>query len=274
VTERLNRFEVWSAGADEQLQGVGSDPYGTLVRTGLRVPTLTTPDLQSRYLFMLCGFKLGEGERANIVGWRQAWTLGAVYTHTNGGTTTDFYEQPVVDPFFCLPDGNVSWHLTQVGPVTLNKYRIGPGPLDNGAQNFKYRFAHTPALIYESAALTGSGFYADLTRYVPPRNGRPLGKPLLHLGTFHDARTFWQTSQAWNSLRLPVEGPGFFALWASVRQSAGVTLNASYVSPLNPGGLPGEYQFVLNFPGLVKIWRVVGALDVEILPCTKGRPAG
>lgn len=271
MTERLNRFEVWSAGADEQLQGIGSDPYGTVIRTGLRVPSLASSGTQNRYLFMLCGFKLGEGERANIVGWRQMWTLGAEYTHTNGSSTTNVYEQIVDNPFFCLPDGNVSFHLTQVGPVTLNKYRLGPGPLDTQAQNFKYHFSHTPALIYDTATLSGSGFYVDLTAYTPPNDGKPPGQPLLHLGTFHDARTFWQTSQAWNALRLPVEGPGFFAMWASVLQSAGVTLNAS---PTYPGGLAPEYQFVLNFPSIVKIWRVAGALDVEILPRTKGRPAG
>ena len=269
MTERLNRFEVWSAGADEQLQGVGSDPYGTLIRTGLRVPTLATPSLTTRYLFMLCGFKLGEGERANIVGWRQLATLGALVAVEDDPTLA---EMLITDPFFCLPDGNISWHLTQVGPVTLNKYRLGPGPLDTRAQNFKFRFSHAPALIYKTATLTGSGFYVDLTAYTPPNNGRPPGEPLLHLGTFHDVRTPWNTSQAWHSLNLPVEGPGFFALWASVRQTAGNSVDFGTLT--YPGGLSLESQFLGNFGDEVVYWRVGGALDVEILPHTKGRPAG
>src|ERR1700719_4318654 len=68
--------EIATYGIDENLQGIGADPYGGSSWLGLRVPTLPTPDTNHRYLMMLASFSLGERAKARIVGYRQLVKLG------------------------------------------------------------------------------------------------------------------------------------------------------------------------------------------------------
>jgi len=263
MTERRQHFEVWSAGIDEALQTIGGDPQSGQSSTGLRVPFLATPDLDSRYLFMLCGFQLAENVKARICGLRQFASLGVEYTTETGLALA---EQEIVSPNFRLPDGNISWHLLQFSPLLLDKYRLGNGPFDQ--TNFVETMSEYPALLYNAAgtAIDPSGYYVKLTSYAPPNKGRPIGgEPLGHLGTFHDLRWNWRSSHAWNSIDIPVEGPGFFAFMASVRQSTG-----AYPLPLS--GTSPELAFVKDY-GItvptsgttgVLIWRVAGSMIVKI----------
>ncbi len=274
MAERRNRFEVWAEGIDEGLQGVGGDPWNGIVSTGLRIPNLATPDVDSRYLFMLCGFELGERVKATIRGWRQLLTLGVVIPQVEAPSL--FVEKEVDSSVFRFPDGNASYSLTHVDPDAMNSLVVGfPGAVRGAPNrlpvpNFAWRFAESPALLWETCSLNASGFYTDLIAYKPPNLGRPIGNSVAHLKVIHDLRTNWRTHGAWTSLDLEVEGPGFYALWASVRQTAGVDLSPLATQLNNvPCGLC-DYQFVANFPPVnmgtsgVRYWRVGGALDVEI----------
>jgi hypothetical protein len=257
MTERRHHFEIWSVGIDEQIQGVGGDAFGGNAATGLRVPTLaSTPE--GRYLFMLCGFGLGEGSRATIVGWRQLLTLGAIAT-LGDSSGTMLIEQEVTSPVFRFPDGNVSWHLVKVGPELLESLVFGLPPF-SGIENLAWRMSQTPALLAETITLPAlDKYYVDLTAYVPPNLGHPYGDSIGQCKTIHDLRANWRDDHAWSALNIPVEGPGFFCLFASVKQTAGVALTA----PTNAQGTSPEYQFISNYPSAI-YWRVGGALSVEM----------
>lgn len=271
--ERRNRFEVWSAGIDEALQGVGSDPWGTIDCTGLRIPTLATPDADHRYLFILASFHLPERVKATIRGWRELLTLGVPVTP--GGDASPLpIELPVTNPIFRFPDGNVSWHLTRVPPTVISSLVVGPPPILPVVPNLAWRMAKGPSLLYEvGTAVTASGFYVDLTSYVPPNHGRPYGDPVAHLKVAHDVRTDWRTPNAWRSLDCEVEGPGYYVLWASVAQTAGaLNLSGSSTALDKVSGGLSEWQFIAAFPPVDGppavqspiYWRVGGALDVFI----------
>ena len=267
------RFEVYADGIDEGLQGIGSDPWGTTNFVGLRVPTLATPDDAHRYLFNLCGFELGEGARAEILGWRQLVTIGCVAL---GGETSPNaqIEMEVMNPAFRFPDGNVSFHLQWLPLLTQGLLGAQPiAPIQPGIENFAFRFAQSSALLYETATVAGDGFYVDLTSYTPPFKGRPPGKPIAHMKVMHDRRSTWNTPNAWRALGLEVQGPGYFYLAASVAQTDGTADLSNFAGSL--AGVQGpalaEYQFQSLFKKTtvsqtgVIYWRVGGALDVRIL---------
>lgn len=256
-------FEVFSEGIDEALQGIGSDPYSGMNALGLRVPTLATPDLKSRYLFLCCGFELPENARACITGIRTFATLGVRNT---AGASPVVIEQEIVTPGYSLPDGNVSWHLRRI-PLAIDITR-GVSDLDS----FRHRICKSPACLYETAELADS-FYVHLTAYTPPNLGRPPGDSVGRLGTFHDLRFPWRLG--WHNPEIHVEGPGYYALFASVRQSAGAftglapDAGATAVTP----SLGAENNFAIGYGGKgatstgVLIWRVAGALRVEVEEC-------
>jgi hypothetical protein len=169
-------------------------------------------------------------------------------------------EQEVTSPVFRFPDGNVSWHLVKVAPTMLTSLAFGLPPFQ-GIENVAWRMSETSALLAEIITLpAGNPFYVDLTNYIPPNLGHPYGDSIGQMKTMQDMRAPWRADHAWGSLDIPVEGPGFFALMASVKQTAGVTLPA----PTNVQGTPAEYQFVSNYGPAVKYWRVAGALAVKM----------
>lgn len=256
-------FEVSTTGFDENLQLVGSDPFGGSSWTGLRVPTLPTPDTNHRYLMMLASFSLGERAKARIVGYRQLVKIGLKQAGAPGAAS--YIEELLVeDPTWHFQDGDVSFHLQQLGPP--NNQGFAPpdkGPFD--VRNFKFRWCETPAVLYQTATLIDP-FYVNLTAYKPPNLGRPWGRPLRNgqQGTFVDLRTQWQTHGAWHSLNVPLDGPDTIALFASVRQT-----NPSTRPTLTlPGtvfqrGFAREELFLQNFPTAI-YWRVAGSLIVEL----------
>ena len=270
MTERRRRFETWSAGPDELLQGVGGDPGGSIIATGLRVPTLPTSTPSLRYLFMLAGFELPEGCRALIHGWRQLATLGVI-AHDDSGDQT-FFELEITSPTFRFADGNIAWALTCLG---LNER--GPAmepPPFTGVEGISFRTSTSPALLYDvGTTLAGDGFYFDLDAYVPPFLGSPPGVAVAGFASVNDKRTTWSTPNAWRSLDIEVEGSGFYGLYASVAQTVGQTI--PFASAIN--NVPGldEYRFIAAFPPGSSIstdgvlyWRVGGALDVSIYDST------
>lgn len=270
-------YEIASSGIDEQLQGLGGDPFNGSSATGLRVPTLATPDAQHRYLFLACQFSLGENARAIIRGWRQLVTLGALVSPAGTGETGNrarFVEQEVTSPVFRLPDGNVSFHLRRLGPPNARGWpQYQPSNLTD-LRSFKKGWADGPALLYQSYTIPAADeFYVDLTAYTPPNLGRPWGTSLSdgQLNAVYDLRTQWRTHGAWdNSLDLVVDGPDTIAMFISVQQSAGAT-------PITVGGVPAtlaqmpngipEEQFITAMSALglsVIYWRVGASLIVEM----------
>lgn len=258
TAQQRRRFEINARGIDDALQGHGGDPYGSLAWVGLRVPAFVN-NVSSRYLFQLASFDVAEGMRARIVGFRQGWTLGV---RISGRVI----EQWVTDPFFKLPDGNISWHLRK---MPLNYPRVPtPGPIVPPMQNFAFQTSDGPSLLYQTAGGFAGGFYVTLAAYTPPNRGQPYGESLAaDLGTFYDLKAPWRDSCAWSSLDVPVEGPCRVALYASVLQTNPSTQNGRpVITPPNPffvNGLSDEEQFLLNFPA-ANIWRVAGALAIEM----------
>jgi hypothetical protein len=264
-------FETYASGIDEDLQGVGGDPWSGISATGLRIPTLATPtpNTGKRYIFTLGGFELGEAVRARITGWRQLLTLGTHVVSQQGGIEGTF-EMEVTNPAFRLPDANVSYHIMRAPLNTQGLVGLGPPPLPI-LSSLAFRFSQSPALLYDTGTVLAPGkFYVNLTAYVPPNAGQPVGEPVAHLRSMTDKRTPWGTASAWSALGIDVEGPGFYGLYASVAQTSGVDWSSFAAALTASGNGVDEYRFVAAFPpgGVsttgVKYWRVGGALEVEI----------
>jgi hypothetical protein len=259
------RYEIFSSGIDETFQSVGVDPYLGISNFGLRVPFLPTAAPAKRYLFNLASFTLAEGQRAQIIGYRMFWSLGVRLGPHNGPFT--FIEQPVEQPGFYLPDGNVSWHMHR---IAHNEVPVpNQGPVVPPLRSTAFRMSDNPALLFDTLNPDDSTFYVNLLAYTPPNLGRPWGTMLKNnLGTMLDLRTQWRTHGGWHAMGMPVDGPCTVAFFASVQQT-----NAAnrVVPPLPPdiNGLSDEWGFVLNFPTSTEtstgalIWRVAGALIVE-----------
>lgn len=258
-SQQRRRIEVFSRGIDDGLQGRSGDPFGGIFWVGMRVPAfVNTPG--SRYLFQLASFDVPEGMRARVVGFRQGWSLGL----RQGGNRV--IEQWVEDPFFKLPDGNISWHMMTMA-LGYPQYPA-PGPITPPMQNFAFETSDGSALLYQAAGGFAGGFYVTLGAYTPPNLGMPWGEPLTpQLGNFTDLKGRWRDGNAWTALDVPVEGPQRVAFYASVLQSNAAT-RPVVTPPVAPaifyqGGLSDEEQFLLNFP-LANIWRVAGAFAVEL----------
>lgn len=254
--------EIATTGIDEQLQNLSGDPFGGSTSVGLRVPTLATPDKDSRYLFLGASFSLGEGHHAKILGWRELATLGAVTTAASEEGPERFVEMEITSPTFRLPDGNISYHLHRLGPPNARGWPQIPASNTTDLRSFVRRWADGPALLYESYTIpAGNQFYVDITSYTPPNRGQPWGEPVGQLGTMYDLRTPWREDMSWHALGIEVEGPGTFAMFISVRQGAGV----SGVTPAVGVGFPScmcEEQFLAAFPGAI-YWRVGCSLVVD-----------
>jgi hypothetical protein len=265
VAERRWHYEVWSDGVDEQLQGVSGDPYAGTTAMGLRIP-FKANTAENRYEFMLCGVNLPENVSANVRGIRQFASMGIKFNDENGNPIV--VEQPITQPQFRLPDGNISWHLRFFPQVMLDKYRLGNGTTPSkNTQNFVQTMSLYPALLYQKANLDGTNYYVKLTSYLPPNEGRPMGDAVAHLGTFHDLRFPWNDAHAWHSTDIPIEGPGFIALMASVKQSSGLYAFAPTTLDISPEQ-NFISQFALTMPTAnntgVILWRVGGALRIAL----------
>lgn len=262
-SERHRYIDIATTGVDERWQGLGGDPFGGLSCLGMRVPFLATPDRDSRYLFMLASFTVGEGARVRVRHIRQLWTLGAKFTSTGSGNTVRVVEQEVLSPSFQPPNANISWHLRIINRNQVPTPRAIGAPGNANVRGIQYRDSDISALLYETAT-TPNSFYVNLTSYVPPNKGRPWGMALDNsMGTFYDLRAPWQTTGQW--LDIPVDGPAKIAFYASVRQQVFTAAPLTVPSP--------EETFisdVVNFSGEgvnvagPMIWRVAGGMLLEL----------
>lgn len=263
------RIEIISTGIDEALEGVGSNPFGGISWTGLRVPTLATPPVSPhlRYLFQLCSFTVSDNDTARLVGLRHGWSMGfRQVTYTE--------EHWVENPLYKGNDFNVSWHLMKLTynePRRANPSAVIPAVAVAPLQNFAFTTSDTPALLFQAAtAAAGNPFYTALTAYTPPNLGRPWGRPLAgELGNFNDLKTRWQDAADWHALDIPLSGPCRIVLYASVAQSNPATRQSLVVPAANvtdfPLSLSAEEQFLQKFTASNPIvWRVAGALAVEL----------
>ena len=239
--QRGSRFETSTAGFDPALALVQGNPYGTPTGPGLIIPQAAGTSYLTRYLFLLATYTFNPGEIARIRGMRQLLTIAA-FPATGSGNAGYLYplELPVTTPTWHFSDANVSWHLRRMDPqpnVSSNAYN---GP------NLAYRMSSSPALLFERAQAESGG-------YLPPYGGRPPGNICVpDLGAFQDIRFPWKSDRAWDRLDVEIEGPGTFALFASVQQT---NPNSRAVLTL-PGSLPGgttsafppEELFIQNFP--------------------------
>lgn len=264
ATLKTRRKELFSFGIDEQLQvPQKGDPWGSLQAVGLRVPTAPTPGFAFRYLFNLASFTLADGQKALIRGYRLFWTLGQK-------TNERAVEQAVTTPFFKLPDGGVSFHLFKFGAGSFGVPGQPPlGTLTAPPQISSAKWwSDTPALLYDSFAVTPDQFYVNNTGYNPPNRGKPWGRPSAGgLGYLYGAYTPFETFGAWQALDIGIEGAGVYWLAASVAQSNPQTrppLDVPGGSVANfPLGLSPEEQFLQVFTNAI-IWRVGGSLVVDI----------
>lgn len=253
--------EISSAGIDEYLQLVAGDPFGGTTASGLRVPTLATPNAKSRYLFNGASFSIGEGAKATIVGYRQYVTIGQGAVGEGEGSPPRFVEQEVVSPNWRFADGNVWMGIRRFGPPNAQSVPKGlpiAAPLRDTA---KY-WADNPALLYQEITPNGL-YYPSLTAYTPPNGGRPWGEPIQPGTDYLDLRTQWRTHGAWGSLGLEVEGPDTVGFFISVRQTNPST-RAILALPetLIGAGLGPEESFLQNYPQAV-YWRVGVSLIVR-----------
>jgi hypothetical protein len=267
-------IEIATSGIDDAMQSFGSDPFGGSSWVGLRVPTLATELLavpgqsaqDSRYLLMLAAFSLAESVKARILGYRQMVRIGyTVPRNTDLATSTPYtVTQEVIDPAWHFVDGNVSFHIADLGPPNNQGY----APDDSSATDlrcFKKSFSMTSAVLYQSATVPNP-FYVNLTAYKPPNKGRPWGKMLRSGGqaTIYGQRTPWKADHAWSSLGYEVEGPATVAFFASVRQSNPSTrTKLAAPSPFYAEGLSAEEQFLLNFPNAI-YHSVAGSLILRV----------
>jgi hypothetical protein len=249
------RVEVVSTGVDEDLQGIGSDPFGSLSWIGLRVPAFVTSGPHNRYLFLLCSLDVADGDRMRLVGLRHGYSLGI---RQQGPRTNELW---VRNPVFKPPRANISWHL-RVRPLRqLNN--PGNGPIQPPLQNFAFRDAQSPALLYRTAAVFAGGFYTTLTAYTSPNRGMPYGRGVTpEFGTFYDLKTDWQDASDWRAIDIPIVGPARVQFFASVQQTPLQKVPVTQGAPFFPLGESAEEQYLANFP-TAQIWRVAGALAAE-----------
>lgn len=265
------RVECATTGIDDAVQGLSSDPYGSIVNetTGLRIPTFR-PDNFTRYLFLLATRVITRSTR--VRGLRQYLTLGAQAKGGGGEapSQTVTVEFPVSTPNFYLQDANVSWHLVEEpNPYPLESSVPLRGSTDS--TNFMQGNSDGPALLYNQGSPTWAGaqplyYFNGMTAYAPPVNQTQEWQPIGGLGNMHDIRFPWSENQAWQSLDVPIcaRSQRRVSLYASVLQTAGAVALDSANATL---GLPPEQTFInamadLSF-GSVFLWKVAGAIIFE-----------
>lgn len=267
-TPQRRKMEISSSGIDEYKQTRGTDGLGTITATGLRIPTLATTNTTAglRYLFQLATIKLGVGRRIIVRGMRQLLTIGL--NNALEESAPYIMELPITTSNWSYQDGNVAWSLRRVAPRSRPLYNA------QNSDNFIYRFSDTSsagALLFENATfpaldVSPSGrpiFYTQLTDYTPPNGGNPYGQALDgQLSTFRDIRFPWETSHAWDSLHIPVEGPCSVVLFASVLQTDPQTRpTTKSFNTSAQFGLPEEV-FSEVFANSI-YWRIGGSLIFE-----------
>jgi hypothetical protein len=273
------RFEVATAGVDEGLQGISSDPYGgsSPLATGIRIPSLVNT-ATTRYLVLLASRTISNG-RTRICGIRQGLEIGLDLAPQLGITTERPVTFPVVTPTFRFSDGaNVSWHLVKEPMIRrTNLQKL------TDTDSWTYLSSDTPTFLYQtftSSNVDALGRPIDypltLTAYTPP-NYVNEWETIAGLRNIHDIRYPWDCDQAWDSIDERIDGDFRISLYASILQTnpatrpgiiygTGIATNGSAV------GGPPEEDFIYKYSfaaGEVlpkqgpQFWRVYGSILFE-----------
>jgi hypothetical protein len=273
------RFEVATAGVDEGLQGLSSDPYGgrSPLATGIRIPSLVnTPD--TRYLVLLASRTISNG-RTRVCGIRQGLEIGMDLS-----TQLNIHQQrpvtmPVVTPTFRFSDGaNVSWHLVKEPMIRRTVQR----PLTE-TDSWSYVNSDTPTFLYQtftSSNVDAQGRPIDypltLTAYTPP-NYVNEWENIAGLRAIHDIRYPWDCDQAWNSIDERIDGDFRISLYASILQTdpvnrPGIVFGNNIATDGTAVGGPPEEDFIYKYSFEAsesspqqgpQFWRVYGSILFE-----------
>lgn len=249
---RGSKYEVSTKAFDPRFQTLGAGPDKSGEFVGVPVPSFAGAGVDGRYLFMLANARFGAHRRAHLVGIRTLVTILAQVSDgvSPPGTRTYFLERMIRNPTWSFQDGNVSFHLRQVSNVP----NIPTNVLNRAGSAQGY--AQTPALLYNTINYAGT--------YSPPAiQGDPL---IPELGTWHDLRFPWESSQGWDSVDIQVDGPCDVALYASVKQTNPAT-RTTLTLPAFPNVQmealeDSEDLFVFAFPQ-AQYGRVAGSLIFE-----------
>lgn len=271
------RYEVATAGVDEGLQGLSSDPFGgrSPLATGLRIPSfVNTPD--TRYLVLLAS-RVIQNTQTRVLGIRQGLEIGLDIGPQLGPTVQRPVTFPVVTPTFRFSDGaNVSWHLVKEPTIRRTVVR----PLTE-IDSWSYQTSDTPSFLYQSftsSNVTPLGqpinYPLSITGYTPPQYQFEW-ENIAGLKAIHDIRYPWSSNQAWNSIDEMVDGNFRISLYASILQTNPATRpgivygNGIAIDGTAVGGPPEEdfiykYTFASEGPTVgPQFWRVYGSILFE-----------
>lgn len=239
-TRRGRRAEVAGNGFNSNLILVGGDAYGKPYSLGVPIPATPATTPANRYLFLVAPvIRLGANEKIRIVGLRQYLEIGTIVPDVAHAGCEYPVNIEVTSRTWSFTDGNVSWHLQRVPPMSLQTQHPA------NADGFQHLYAQTPALLFQNTP-------ADVGGYVPPNGGEPWGSPIIpDLANFTDMRFGGQCCDAWHALDMEEEGPCDIAFFASVRQ----TVPAERCVLVLPVGFPvgvlkPEDEFVARVPGI------------------------
>jgi hypothetical protein len=271
------RVGTSSYGFDPTLCGLGSDPYGSLNQSRIRVPPNPSTGgagevpAQPAFMFQLCTVGL-PNRCCRLMQVRQILELGE---DTNAGTPPVY---PLIkrvgrsgagNPAFRFPDGYVSWHVRLVRQIPVIPWS---SQSVLSTDSFMWRWSASPALVFETATFPAADLdwrghpdnYLTLNGYTPPWGGQPLGENVGDLGTFYEVR-FPDDDPSKQAIDpIPVQGPGALVFYACVWQTNAsartkITVPASF--SLDPE-LP-EDGFVCDFTS-ANYWGIGGSLTVEV----------
>lgn len=271
------RYEVATAGVDEGLQGLSSDPFGgrSPVATGLRIPSfVNTPD--TRYLVLLAS-KVIQNTKTRVLGIRQGLEIGLNIGPQLSLTVERPVTMLVTTPTFRFSDGaNVSWHLVKESMDRRTVQR----PLTE-TDSWAFQNSDTPAFLYQSftaSSVSSLGapinYPVNLTGYVPPQY--PLDwQTIAGLKVLHDIRYPWQDDRAWDSIDERVDGNFRISLYASILQTnpatrPGIIYGGTIATDGTANGGPPEEDFIYKYtfggegPAVgPQFWRIYGSILFE-----------
>lgn len=252
----VRRYEISSSGIDESLQGISSDPYGSIPTSfALRVPPALniTGVPQPRYEFCLAT-RIVQG-KTRVRGIRQLLTIGV---STSIGGVLDYPVRcNVQTPWWRFVDGNVSWHLVKE-PATIDSTKL----VATDSANWTYGpTGKGPAMLYQSftnGSVNPNGaptiYFENLTAYVPPLLSAQRRQPIAGCGNLRSILFPWDNPTAWNSIEEEVVGNWRISLYASVLQSnpvirASAVLPTITVSGYDLGPVVPEETFLAAYAG-------------------------
>jgi len=241
------RTEIVTVGPNAEFAFIKSDPYGTNVGTGLVVPSVPSALLPhpSRYLFQLARASFQAGEvGVRLVGIRLYTELVARIPQE--GAPNALFRQPIQQPLWHPPDGDISLHVMVNNRVSRDMRHPANG------DGFAFQDATAPALLFQTP-------FPD---YTPPNGGRPWGTPLAaSLGNIHELRYAWRDQNSEYALDVPIPLPCDLALVASVRQNNPATNPSDAGLSFNQfQALSAEDQFLTAFSAFAQYGVIAGAL--------------